>query len=95
MTRAEESAEHANVIEGTFRVVETLRGQPPSNNKVLTTVFVGGGCGMLFLAGADYAFFLSEGRENFVQIGEGSIGPFNATDLHGRRLLGELRALVK
>jgi hypothetical protein len=50
---------------------------------------------MLFLAGADYAFFLSEGRENFVQIGEGSIGPFNATDLHGRRLLGELRALVK
>jgi len=95
MVRVEESAEHTKIVEGTFQVLETFKGAPPPDRKVLTMVYAPGGCGMPFLAGSDYLFFLAEGRKNFVQIGEGSFGPFNAENDHVKKELAELRALTK
>jgi hypothetical protein len=95
MIRVEESAEYGKIIEGKFRTLEVFKGQPPQDAKVMTYIYAPGSCGLPLLAGADYVFFLREGRANFVEIGEGSFGPFNAEGYYEKKAIGELRALVK
>ena len=49
-------------VEGTFRVVEVLKGQPPANGKIRGPAFEA--CGPILWVGWDYLFFLDQG--NFV-----------------------------
>jgi hypothetical protein len=45
-------------VEGTFRVIEVLKGAPPKDGKVRDFVFGPGNCSLGLLAGRDYLFFL-------------------------------------
>jgi len=92
LTKAEESATHANMLEGTFRLIEVLKGQAPPDNKITTVVYWPGSCGLPLLVGGDYLFFLYEGEANSVRLGE-SRGPFDAGGYYEKKFLEQMRAL--
>jgi hypothetical protein len=50
-------------VEGTFRLVEVLKGEPPADRKVVGPIPVM--CMMPLMAGLDYVIFLNEGS-NFI-----------------------------
>lgn len=85
-------------VEGTFRVVEVLKGSPPPDGKVPALPFVF--CSGAIAAGVDYLFFLY--RDNFVFIDpdDGTRPLLNWPDRDGKmerqqRTLEKLRALSK
>ena len=82
------------IVEGTFRVIEVLKGQPPPDQKVRSLVFGPGNCSIQLLAGWDYVFFLYK-DSNFVFWPGGSVGTFNIDGTGPKRLLEELRSLAK
>ena len=49
--------------EGTFRLVEVLKGEPPADRKVVGPIFMM--CMMPLMAGLDYLIFLNDGS-NFI-----------------------------
>src|SRR5262245_48642605 len=69
-------------VEGTFRVIEVLKGQPPADGKVRAPAFEA--CGPLLLAGWEYVFFLHEG--NFIASGERALPIYNWPDSRERFL---------
>src|SRR5262245_33696377 len=48
------------IVEGTFRVIEALKGQPPEGGKIRRLLFGPGNCTIPILAGWNYVFFLYE-----------------------------------
>jgi hypothetical protein len=78
------------LIEGTFRVSEVFKGEPPQDPKVRSWVFQPTNCSIPLLAGWDYVFFLyPENDRNFVDATRGSF-PLEG---RGDRRLEELRKL--
>jgi hypothetical protein len=56
-------------VEGTFRVIEVLKGQPPPDGKIRAPSFEA--CGAALHAGWEYLFFLHEG--NFIRTWDGAL----------------------
>jgi hypothetical protein len=84
------------IVEGTFRPIEVLKGQPPADGKVRSLVYGPGNCTIPLLAGWDYVFFLVPGDgHNFVGWPNGSFGTFNIEGTEPKRILEELRKLSK
>jgi hypothetical protein len=85
------------LVEGSFRVVEVLKGQPPADGKVRSLPFVF--CIGALNVGVDYLFFLD--RDNFVFIAdEGTRALLSWPDRDGemerqQRSLQKLRELSK
>jgi hypothetical protein len=83
------------IIEGTFRVIEVLKGRPPEDGKVRSPPYGPGNCTIPLMAGMDYVFFLgpSDNKQNFVTWITGSFGTFNLGGTEPKRILDELRKL--
>jgi hypothetical protein len=58
------------LVEANFRVVETLKGRPPTDGKVRSFVWGPGNCNVFLIAGFDYLFFI--GDDTFVLSLDGS-----------------------
>lgn len=66
--RTEEKSEPATstdktqfvILEGEFRVIETLKGTPPADRKIRAFLLP---CGGVLVSGLDYIFFIREGQE--------------------------------
>ena len=81
------------VVEAEFRVVEILKGQPPSDGKVRDLVFGPGNCSLGLLAGLDYLFFIQDDQYNFVLWPTGSRPFININGTESVKLLQDLRRL--
>jgi hypothetical protein len=57
-------------VEGTFRLIEILKGQPPENGKVRGPIYII--CAMPLLVGLDYLFFLDESNFTLTGLGTGT-----------------------
>jgi hypothetical protein len=80
----------APMVEGTFRVVEVIKGQAPPDGKVRTPVR--GIVCMPLLAGLDYLVFLFE--DNFIRgAGEGTRPIIDVESVQEKRQLDKLRTL--
>jgi hypothetical protein len=80
------------VVEGDFRIIETLKGTPPSDGKVRDVVFGPGNCSLGLMAGLDYLFFINDGQV-FVSWPTGSRPFINIEGTEPKKLLENLRAL--
>jgi hypothetical protein len=85
-------ADEMPIVEGTVRVIEILKGQPPEDGKVRSLVYGPGNCTIPLLAGWDYVFFLYEDK-NFVQWLGGSVGNWSLEGKEAKSLLEKLRKL--
>jgi hypothetical protein len=84
-----------NILEGSFRTIELIKGEPPASGKVRSAPFGTGNCTIPFLVGADYIFFLRK-EDDYIVFVTGSAGP--VMDLNGtevRERLEGLRAMAK
>lgn len=45
------------IVEGNFKLIEILKGEPPADGKVKDLVFGPGNCSLGLFAGLDYVFF--------------------------------------
>ena len=85
------------IVEGTFRLIELLKGQPPKDNKIRISASLP--CLTKLEAAMDYLFFLSDDH-NFVMPnrGSGSLGkPFEGDIFHEENIrlrLDKLRVLA-
>jgi len=76
------------VVEGTFRVVEVLKGEPPADGKVRATAHIH--CNLRLLAGQAYAIFLYE--DNFIRgLNEGTTHFVHVQNVDTKRLLEQIR----
>jgi hypothetical protein len=76
------------VVEGTFRVVEVLKGQPPADGNVRARAHIH--CNMRLLAGQDYAIFLYE--DNFIWgVNAGTTHLMHVQNVDAKRLLEQIR----
>jgi hypothetical protein len=98
------SNEPLAIVEGTFRVVEVLKGRPPEDRKIRDLVYGPGNCSLGLLAGIDYLVFLykdsyvlwpGEAESNFVLWPGGSRPFIDISASEPKRLLEKLRALRK
>lgn len=80
------------IVEGDFRIIETLKGTPPSDGKVRDVVFGPGNCSLGLMAGLDYLFFVNDSQE-FVSWPTGSRPFINIEGTEPKKLLENLRAL--
>jgi hypothetical protein len=89
------SREAAPIVEATFRLVETLKGQPPPDGKVKSLVWSNGNCSVLLVAALDYLFFLH--GDSYALIGGGSrpilLEGVESVTAETKSLLQRLRAL--
>ena len=89
------SGEAEPIVEATFRLVETLKGQPPPDGKVKSLVWSNGNCSVLLVAALDYLFFLH--GDSYALIGGGSrpivIEGVESMTAETKSLLQRLRAL--
>lgn len=95
VAEADPDKKQQGVIEGTFRVLEILKGSPPANSKVRSWQFLPGNCTLPFISGGDYIFFLANNND-YITFVSGSAGPIlnlNATEV--QKQLNQLRALAK
>ena len=76
-------------VEGTVRVVEVLKGEPPADGKVQDLVFGPGNCSLGLFAGLDYLFFLH--GDKWVLWPGGSKTFININGTEPRQLLEKLR----
>ena len=88
------------IVEGTFRTIEVLKGEPPQDQKVRSLVYGPGNCTMPLLSGWDYVFFLgpsvfADSDHNLVWWANGSFGTFNLEGTEPKRKLEELRKLSR
>jgi hypothetical protein len=96
VVRVEETTEKRRdpkeaVLAATFRIIEVLKGKPPSDNKVKSYVYGPGNCTVPVLAGTDYIFFLEE-NSAFVDWPGGTQAFFDIDAAEAKELLGRLRA---
>lgn len=80
------------IVEGTVRVIEILKGEPPEDGKVRSLVYGPGNCTLPLLAGWDYVFFLYD-KDNFVFWPGGSIGNWSLEGKEAKSRLETLRKL--
>ena len=88
------------IVEGTFRTIEVLKGEPPQDQKVRSLIYGPGNCTMPLLSGWDYVFFLGPGvfadsDHNLVWWANGSFGTYNLEGTEPKRKLEELRKLSR
>jgi hypothetical protein len=85
--------QRGKIVEGTFQVVEVLKGKPPADQKIRSLPFGPGNCTVPILAGTDYVFFLRDDAPSFVSWPNGTqmIWSFEADG--AQTFLSELRAL--
>lgn len=81
------------IVEGTFRVVEVLKGTPPSDLKIKSFTFGPGNCTVPILSGADYVLFLHDDEQGFVSWPGGTQMLWSFETDSSQQLLNELRAL--
>lgn len=89
------SSEPEPIVEASFRLVETLKGQPPGDGKIKSLRWSNGNCSVLLVAGFDYLFFLH--GDSYVLVGLGSrpiiLEGADSVTAETRNLLQSLRAL--
>ncbi|MBV9458711.1 MAG: hypothetical protein JO141_14495, partial [Bradyrhizobium sp.] len=86
---------YKNIIEGTFDIIEPIKGVPPPGKKVRSTPYGIGNCTIPLLAGADYIFYLRS-EDDYIMFVTGSAGPIMNLDGKAvREKLERLRALAK
>jgi len=78
-------------VEGTFRVVEILKGKPPEDAKVQDLVFGPGNCSLGLFAGLDYLFFLR--GDKWVLWPTGSRAFINLQGTEPQKIIEQLRKL--
>ena len=88
------------IVEGTFRTIEVLKGEPPQDQKVRSLVYGPGNCTIPLLSGWDYVFLLghitfADSDHNLVSWPDGSFGLFNIEGTEAKRKLDELRKLSR
>jgi hypothetical protein len=100
VTRTEEatgasplSGKREVIVEGSFRVIETLKGQAPADGKVKSPIWSNGNCGVLLVAAVDYLFFLHDDNYVLIPGGSRSIVLDGAESVETSSLLQGLRAL--
>jgi hypothetical protein len=82
------------IVEGTFRLLETIKGQPPADNKIKSLAYGTGNCSLPLLAGNDYLFFLES--DNFVLLWHGGAEALiNIESAPTREMLDKLRNLAR
>lgn len=81
----------AGLIEGTFRLIEVLKGEAPADNKIKSQTFQPGNCTLPLVVGAEYVFYL-DGGENFVTWITGSVPLGNAASPKSQQLIEKLRS---
>ncbi len=83
------------IIEGTFRVVEMLKGSPPANGKIKSRVYGPGNCTIPIMAGTDYLLFIHEDSLVSFVSGSGVLLTLNEVlqDNETKQLLQVLRQL--
>jgi hypothetical protein len=83
-------------VVATFEVAEVFKGQPPTDRKIRSDVFIPGACGYPFLVGVTYLLFLSE-RQTHVWLNDDSVRGSYVLDYvpAAQKFLAELRALAK
>lgn len=84
----------AGLLEGTFRLIEVLKGEAPVDSKVRSHTFQPGNCTVPLVAGSDYVFYL-DGSESLVTWTTGSAHLGNVDAPVAQRLLEQLRSLGK
>jgi hypothetical protein len=101
LTRVEETTDQVLsrstqglIVEGTFRLVEALKGTPPADNKVRSLIFGPGNCTIPFLAGTDYVFFTRDSAA-FITFLDGSVLLSNPEAAVSKEFLWSLRSLQK
>jgi hypothetical protein len=96
---ADPSKDAEGVIEGTFRVIEILKGQPPADGKVKSELFFPGNCTIPLISGMDYIFFIDnrflDKKENYIWWPSGSANIMNINGSQVQQMLTKLRALPK
>jgi hypothetical protein len=85
---------NVELIEGTFRPIELLKGELPAENKVRSLVYGPGNCTIPLMPGWDYIFYLN-GEHNFVSFPTGSMGFIDLESQAAKEALAEVRALAK
>ena len=80
-------------VEGSFTVVEVLKGTPPSDGKVVDMVFGPGNCSLGLLAGLDYVFFIQDDKYNLVIWPTGSRAFINLEAADAVKTITALRKL--
>lgn len=78
-------------VEGTFRVLEILKGKPPEDARVQDLVFGPGNCSLGLFAGLDYLFFLR--GDKWVLWPTGSRAFINLQGTEPQKILEHLRKL--
>jgi hypothetical protein len=80
------------IVEGTFRTIEVLKGQPPKDRKVRSLVYTGSNCTIPLRW--HYVFFLrSDNDSNLVWWPTGSFGTDNLGGSEPKSILEERRKL--
>ena len=80
-------------VEGSFTVVEVLKGTPPSDGKVVDMVFGPGNCSLGLFAGLDYVFFIQDDKYNLVIWPTGSRAFINLEAADAVKTITALRKL--
>jgi hypothetical protein len=81
------------VVEAAFRTIEIFKGQPPTDGKIMSPVYLPGNCSVPLLAGSDYLIFLYD--SNVVLMLPGGTEMFwNLEGIEAKRILNELRELA-
>jgi hypothetical protein len=82
------------IIEGTFNVLEVIKGVPPEDHKIKSLAYGTGNCAIPLLVGNDYLIMLE--KDNVVMIGHGNASALiNIENEPTKRDLARLRDMVK
>lgn len=81
------------IVEAEFRVIEVIKGVPPTNEKVAALVPSAGNCAVLLVAGVDYVFFVQEGHD-LIWWPDGSLAFTNLQAIEPKKLLERLRKMA-
>jgi hypothetical protein len=84
----------AGEIEGTFTVIEVLKGQPPDDHKVRSMGWGPGNCTLPYLSGFNYIFFIDDNPLGITTF-SGSSAELNLNAVGAKERLEKLRALRK
>jgi hypothetical protein len=84
----------AGEIEGTFNLVEVLKGEPPADHKIKSMIYGPGNCTLPLLSGFDYILFTNN-DDKYITTFSGSSAELNLDAPRVRERLERLRALKK
>ena len=86
--------EPVTVIEGTYRLIEPLKGSPPASGIVRDAPPGFGNCGLGLLAGLNYVFFIHD-DERFVLSPGGSFGAIHFDRGESKKRLDDIVVKIK